>query len=895
MKQRFYHDRDHAFGQIILTLRSAIGMTQAELAEVLKVSSRAVGDWEAGVSYPKVERLKQFIALAVRHQAFHTGHEAEEIRTLWKAAHQKALLDEKWLEQLLVSGASEENKRNVVSTHQATIKRDATNNLPVQAKSFVGRATELSQIAQILENPACRLLTLIGPGGIGKTRLALEVAARQAEAFVDGAAFVALASVATTNQIVSAIGDALHLSFAEQADPLEYLLGYLRERHLLLVLDNFEHLLNNAEWVNDILRHAPNVTLLVTSRSRLNLQAEWLFDVEGLSYPARDVPVTLQMLPYLAEYSAVKLFVQRTAQVQPQFSLSELTLKSIVPISQQLAGIPLAIELAAAAMRTHSIDMIEQQIRENLNGISTTLRDIPERHRSLRAAFNHSWSLLGETERTLFSRLAIFHGSFTVEAAKQVAGATLFNLGTLIDQSLLRPYVEETYASGSRFMMLEPIREYAMERLLESGEYETLQHEHANYYVALAENAGTHWYTPTAEIAFRELSREYDNLYTALVWSKASNHPTIGLQIAVSLTPLWKLRGFLSEGSEWLADLLNLDADNQDAASLAVRVRALKCAARIATDKFDFADAAQLLKESLAIRHRLGETGNETRLLINAALQARSVGAYQRATLLIEDALAEHYAQGDRGGVAECLYKLALVLREQGYLDRALALSLERLEIDIEIGDPVNKAQALLALGDIARDRGDVAQTRKYSTESLAIFREFEVQWAISFALNNLAYAAYMEGDLTQAFSLANESVSLFRGMDRGTSIVEALVTLGYVLIAQGKMAEADEALTEALRLALVHGPRLFVASALEGLAGMMAHTKQNTSAIRVLSMASTLRIEMGTPVRAADKPLLDQTYATLRTAIGDEAFETIWAEAQLIALQEIVNEVLAN
>ncbi len=440
-------------------------------------------------------------------------------------------------------------------------------------------------------------------------------------------------------------------------------------------------------------------------------------------------------------------------------------------------------------------------------------------------------------------------------------------------------------------MMLEPIREYALERLLEHGDYEMMQHRHAAYYLTVAENAGAHWYTPTAEVAIRELSREYDNLYTALVWSKANNHPTIGLQIAIALTPLWKVRGFLNEGSEWLTDLLKLDADNQEAASLAVRVRALKCAARLATDKFDFADAAQLLKESLAIRHRLGETGNETRLLINATLQARSVGEYQRATVLIEDALAEHYAQGERGGIAECLYILALVLREQGQLDRALALSRERLEIDSEIGDPGNKAQALLALGDIARDRGDVAQTRKYSTESLAIFREFGVQWAIGFALNNLAYAAYLEGDLTQAFTLANESVSLFRGMDRGTGIVEALVTLGYVLLAQGKMAAADEALTETLRLALVHGPRLFVAYALEGLASMMAQTKQITLGIRFLSVASTLRTEMGAPVRLADKPLLDQTYTILQGSIGDGNFETLWTEAKPLPIEQLVNE----
>lgn len=892
---RSYRDRDYSFGQKILNLRSAIGVTQTGLAEYLGISRFSVGEWETGNKYPKMQHLKALVELAVQQGAFRTGHEVDEIHDLWKAAHQKSLLDEKWLAGLLESKSGAENASKVLTTGQAASDKNATNNLPFQAKPFIGRAVELSKIAQILDNPICRLLTLIGPGGIGKTRLALEVASRQADIFEDGVVFVPLASISTRDQIVSAIGDTLRISFSGQTDPLKYLLNHLQKHHLLLVLDNFEHLLNDVQIVNAILQHAPNVTILITSRSRLNLQAEWLFEVEGLSYPSRDIPVTLQTMAYLAEYSAVQLFVQRATQVQPHFSLSEVNLKSIVPMLQQLAGIPLAIELAAAAVRTHSIDMIQQQIRENLNVFSTTLRDIPERHRSMRAAFDHSWSLLDETERTLFSRLAIFHGSFTADAAKQVAGATLFDLGTMIDKSLLRQSIEEPDASESRFTMLEPIREYALEMLLERGEYEKLQHAHATYYLKLAEDAGAHWYTQTADIAIRQLSTEYDNLYTVIVWSKVSNHPTIGLKIAVVLTPLWKLRCFLNEGSVWLADLLKLEADNQETTNLAVRVHALKCAARLATDRFDFAEAAKLLKESLAIRHILGETGSETRLLINATLQARSVGEYQRATMLIEDALAEHYAQGERGGIAECLYILALVLREQGHLDRALALSRQRLEIDSEIGDPANKAQALLALGDIARDRGDVTWTRKYSSESLALFRKFGTQWAIGFALNNLAYAAYMEGDITQAFNLANESVSLFRGIDRGTGMVETLVTLGYVLLAQGEMAAADEALSEALRLASEHGPRLFVASSLEGLASMMAQTQQNTLAVRFLSAASALRTQMGTPVRLVDKPLLDQTHQTLRTAIGDENLESTWAKAQLLSLEEIVGGWLSN
>ena len=294
--------------------------------------------------------------------------------------------------------------------------------LPLQPTPFIGRSVEVAEIVRLLDDPACRLLTLIGPGGIGKTRLAIAVAASHAGAFADGVAFVALASVGTPAQIVSAIGDTLGFAFAGQPDITAALLGYLRARQMLLVLDNFEHLIDGADLIADILTHTPNITLLVTSRERLNLQAEWLFDVEGLAYPPEEPPTaaSIQRLEDLANYSAIQLFVQRAAQVQPGFSLTEATLATIMRICQHVAGMPLAIELAAAGVRTLPIDVIEQQIRTNLDVLATTLHDVPARHRSMRAVFDHSWELLSAPERTLFSYLAVFRGGWTAAAATAV-------------------------------------------------------------------------------------------------------------------------------------------------------------------------------------------------------------------------------------------------------------------------------------------------------------------------------------------------------------------------------------------------------------------------------------------------------------------------------------------
>ncbi len=911
MKGISYRDRDYAFGEAILALRRKIGLSQVGLANLLGISRRAVGDWEAGNSYPKIEPLKKLIALAIKQHAFPTGREAEEVHALWQASHQKVRLDEEWLAAVLTPSPEQATSSDADEDSPMSNDKQASLVLPFRPTAFVGRVTELAEVDALLGDPACRLLTLIGPGGIGKTRLAFEVATRQLERFQDGVVFVPLASVGTPNQIVSAIGGSLNLSFSSQSDPREQLLEYLHKRHTLLLLDNFEHLLEGAELVPEILVGAPHVSILVTSRERLNLSAEWLFDVGGLSYPSRDErggSVT-DGLTGVVGYSAVQLFVQRATQVQPALLLSNSTLASIIRICQYVGGMPLAIELAAANMRALPVSKIEQQIHSNLDTLTTTLRDVPARHRSLQAVFDHSWNLLSKPEQALFGRLSVFRGGCTAEAAIQVAGATLPTLMMLVDKSLLhqastqpRRFRDSTELNAGsiaaaqakpRFVLLEPFREYALEKLAAQGDTDVLQRAHANYYLTLAEACAVQWDTPTVDSAIKVLEQEHDNILAALKWAAESGETIIGLRFGGALWRFWRGGGYINQGRAVLDEWLALDIDRSDIIALTAQLHALNGAAWLASDQHDFVRAADLFEQNRTLRRALRESDGESHLLLNAARQARAAGQYKEATALLEEALALLRAQGDRrssgnAGLGLALYELALVHREQGHLAKAAALYEECVAFHREIGDREGMTSSLLGLGDVARDQGDTLATRKYSEQSLSFFRELGIKWAIGFALNNLAQAAYMDDDLPQASVLVRESVTLFRELKDDGGLAEVLVTLGRILQAQGRGTDAYNALTEALRLALVVGPRVMVAAALESLASVTIDQGKAALAVRLLSPASKLRAQMGTPVRPPDQPALESAVERARSALGIDAFTTLWAEAQESPLEQI-------
>ncbi|MBI1878963.1 MAG: NACHT domain-containing protein, partial [Chloroflexi bacterium] len=436
-------------------------------------------------------------------------------------------------------------------------------NLPVQATPFVGRERELAELSRQLANPACRLLTLTGPGGIGKTRLALKVAEEQARTgyFLDGVYYVALAALSSANFLVSTLATVLNFTFYSNKDPQLQLLNYLRDKEMLLILDSFEHLLTPS-WEGglliEIVQRAAGVKLLVTSQQRLNLQGEWVFEIQGLSFPevgeaALSQPATPPAEPP-EHYSAVQLFLQSAQRVQAGFTLSSVDQPFILRICQLVAGVPLGIELAAAWVRVLSCQDIVREIEQGLDFLSVTHRDLPERQQSLRAVFEHSWRLLSEAEQHILKKLAVFPGGFRREAAEQVAQARLPLLTALSDKSLLRWSAANQNQPIERYEIHELVRQYVLEKLQVDPAATTLGcNQHSAYFAAFLQQREARLQGRQQKVALAEIGQEIENIRAAWGWLLSQPKVAAIEQCLNTLFLFYEIRGWYEEGTDIFA------------------------------------------------------------------------------------------------------------------------------------------------------------------------------------------------------------------------------------------------------------------------------------------------------------------------------------------------------
>ncbi|MFW5942904.1 MAG: ATP-binding protein [Chloroflexota bacterium] len=710
--------------------------------------------------------------------------------------------------------------------------------LPHSPVPLVGRETELAALNRLLHAPDSRLVTIVGPGGIGKTRLALAVAAGQSHRFPQGVAFVSLASLNSPQSIPLAIAEALGFAFSGPLDPQAQLLSHLAPQSLLLVLDNLEHLLDGTGLLAEIVRQAPAVKLLVTSRERLNLAGEWVFDLQGLPVPPPG------QVEETGSYSAVALFLQTARHVQASFSLPADEWPAVARICQLVEGMPLAIELAAAWVRVLSCAEIADEIEGSLDFLAGAMRDAPPRQRSLRAAFDHSWSLLAHDERRLLRRLSVFQGGFRRQAAECIAGATLPLLSALVNKSLLRR------AGDGRYDLHEVIRQYALAHLIARGDEEVeTRSRHSHFYLDLLGDREKALRSSELRRTLRELMGEIDNVRAAWAWGIEQH---VGQDVAPAVRTLgcmFELAGWLGEGVVMLEKAVaHGRAHMEDALWRRVAGEALAQQGLLFFRRGRFDEAKARLRESLELLYPF----NEARLLMPALLFYGVInqldGNLDRSECLMEEALSCARAAGEPWYEAYAAYNLGYVasLRgdyQQGYEQMVASLALWRA-----VGDPRSIALGLNFLCPTMIQLGYYAEAEASLQESLALCTEAGDRWGKGTALRFLGLVALAHADVAEARRRLEQSIETFTGYTIGWDIVRSLIYLGEATRAAGDTVSARHTLQDALAQAeAAHSAPL----ALDALAALAA-----------------LHLEGGAPVLALRLSafVLEQSTATHET-----------------------------
>ncbi|MCC6189761.1 MAG: tetratricopeptide repeat protein [Anaerolineales bacterium] len=668
--------------------------------------------------------------------------------------------------------------------------------LPPAATPFVGRSADLANIAGLLADPTCRLLTLVGPSGSGKTRLALEAAARAMEGFLHGVCFVSLAGAGSVDTVPNTIAETLKLPLTGKADPCEQLLQHLRDRELLLVLDNLEHLAGAPALVGALLDACREARLIATSRERLNLHGERLVELDGLAAPPDEAGDTIE------RYEAAQLFLTAARAAQPAFAPSSDERRAIARICRLVAGLPLAIELAAAWVRHLRCDEIAEEIGRNLNFLATTQHNLPARHRSLRAAFEHSWTLLNADERSAFPRLGVFRGGCDRDAALAVTGSAWPVLAALCDKSLVRR------DAAGRYGLHELLRQFAESKLQEDAlVWHEARTRHRDYYLDLlsAQQAAL---SDGGQIGARQrLMAEIDNI--RLAWQGAVAEQQVE-RLAFALEGL---RLFL-EHTGWYAEAVSL----YGAAAEAERARAAdggpllgRLLARMAWFQHrldDFAAAQALIDESLPLLRRAEPRlpSDEALCLLCQANIERARGDFARSKDLARQGLALQRQTGDPPAVAAAVNALAAALTELGEFDEAEQLHEECLALRRELGDRRGAATTLVNLGFMGLSQGRYADSQRYEREALTIFRDIGYPMGEAVALNNLGVACQMLGEHAQARATLTECVTLCRDLGHRHIMAHALGSLGGIAAASGELEQAWRYLREALQTARAIG-----------------------------------------------------------------------------------------
>jgi predicted ATPase/transcriptional regulator with XRE-family HTH domain len=771
------------------------------------------------------------------------------------------------------------------SSVAAPVAAHATN-LPISLTSLIGREREIEAIHRLIVPAKVRLLTLTGPPGIGKSSLSLQVAHDVLDSFGDGVYFAGLASIAEPDLVTITIAHALGVQQKAGESLLRSIQQAFGGKKILLLLDNFEQILDASPAVLELLGACPHLQILVTSREALHVQGERQFQVPVL---VTADPQHLPPLDVMRDIPAVALFIERAQEVKPDFVLSEQNAGAVAAVCARLDGLPLAIELAAARIRLFSPHEMQARLQDEGRESRLTLltggpRNLPARHHTLRTAIGWSYILLSEGEQILFARLGVFVGGCTLAAAAAICNpkdiaqaqaesdvskgpgreqtpvyATEEKLESLLDKNLVKREEgvavanergEET-GGESRFSMLELIREYSLERLRTSEEEEDIRRLHAEYYLTFAEVADVELRRANSILWLDKVGQEHDNIRAALRWLLNSGNATLAVQLTGAMYNFWFLRAHFSEGRRWLMEAL---AAGGDAPEL-LRARALSALGSLAQQEDDHKEATAWFEESLAL--------------------------YRKAV--------------DKAGIMKVLKYMAFTAMNLGDQERAIALGKEGLALGF---DPVLRLESIrlsYTAGGAALFQGDFVQAEEFITKAVALSREEGVEEYLAAGLNIMGLIAHYQGDYARAQAFYDQSLSIARRLGYQHHLVELTLNMADLALIQGDTVRAAPLVAEGLRVGVEIGSKRGIAEGLEGLAWLVGTTGQPERAARLFGAAEALRELASLPLPAFARAADECSVSTVRVQMDEEAFTKAWAEGRAMSMEQAVEYALGD
>lgn len=805
-------------------------------------------------------------------------------------------------------------------------------NLPPENTAFVGRTKELAEVRERLLNESCRLLTILGPGGIGKTRLALQTATQLLSHFADGVYFIPLVAVTSTDFLVATIAEHINYSFYQgnlPADPRHntraQLLNYLSGKQMLFVMDNVELLLSGADLIADILQRAPNVKILATSRERLNLQTEWVFLLEGMTIPMNN-DITVD------EYSAIKLFIQSAQRVNGGFTLNASNRTAVAHICRLVQGMPLAIELAAAWMQMLSPSEVAQEIESNLDFLETPLRDVPERHRSLRAVFEYSWNSLRPNEREALQKLTVFRGGFQREAATKVANASLPILSALVNKSILRRITLNEEKSLVRYELHEILRQYTSEKLGEAPEAAIqTRNTHCTYYAAFLQKKEAACATKDRYIALQEIETEIENIQAAWKWALTHRKEAEITQLQSGLVTFFRLNNWFEEGKETFRQALtllgtavspsleriqaqlrvsyakfnlNLPDQGEDLSgilyeSLAFFQRTqaasdeaftLYCLARLAGRNLQFEDAKTFIQQSLTIYQQINDPRGIANTLAYLGRLENEQGNYITSQTLYKQSLALYRRLEDVFETASILEILGLLAYRLGDYEATERFAQESVALYKMVGHDFGIAHVGRLLAVAASMRGDHVEAMRVSRESLAMHQKIGNRWGEAVLRSNLAYTYYLLNDLPAALESAQKSLAVFQETNNRSGLILPLGHLGRILSKMGQYNQAKHYLFEALVIIQEMGAVPLMLETLVGLAEIWRAEGYKAQALMFLSFVS----QHPALIRESQERVQAEI-ETLQKELQPEQVEEALNNGRYLQLEEVTRDLIVS